>query len=45
METFLRALDIGVQTCPILQKSLDIINANIAMVVPEPQAVLNEAEW
>ncbi|PVH80506.1 hypothetical protein DL98DRAFT_560308 [Cadophora sp. DSE1049] len=44
METFLRALNIGVQSCPILQKSLDIINASMATMVPEPQPVPSETE-
>src|SRR3954447_12004114 len=38
METFLRALNTGVQSCPILQRSLDIINASMNIPIPIPEA-------
>ncbi|GAD99980.1 hypothetical protein FG01795.1 [Paecilomyces variotii No. 5] len=42
MQTFLRALQGGTKTCPLIQRSLDIINNSLNSTTPRP-ATRNEA--
>ena len=45
MSTFLRALKKGVTTCPVVQRSLDIINNSLQSPLAElPSSVIDTAE-
>ena len=39
MSTFLRALTDGLKSCPVIQRSIDIINNSLHGVSPEPRSI------
>lgn len=43
MSTFLRALKGGVTTCPVVQRSLDIINNSLQASPPQPTSSITDA--